>query len=83
MREAEILNRATVVLIQLRQQRNYTQRFVADVLDMHLSPYCRLESGKQKVTLVNLFRLSGLYNMSVTDLVAMIETPVNVLKKVV
>lgn len=83
MKERQLLDKATVVLIKLRLQHNYTQRYVADVLDMHLSPYCRLEHGKQKVTLVNLFRLSGLYGMSVTDLVAMIEAPGIILKKAV
>ncbi len=83
MKEAQVLNQATVVLIKLRLQHNYTQLFVANELDLNISGYSRIEAGKQKVTLVNLFRLSGLYGMSVTDLVAMIEAPVNVLKKAV
>jgi transcriptional regulator with XRE-family HTH domain len=83
MNEAQLLNRATVVLIQLRMQHNYTQLFVANELDLNISAYSRIESGKQKLTLTNLFRLSRLYSMSVTDIVALIETEGVNLKKAV
>ncbi len=83
MKERQLLDQATVVLIKLRLQHNYTQLFVANELDLNISGYSRIEAGKQKVTLVNLFRLSGLYGMSVTDLMAMIEAPGIVLKKAV
>ncbi len=81
--EAELLDEATRVIIKLRREHNHTKQVVANILDMNISGYIRIELGKQKVTLINLIRLGELYGMSVTDLVAMIEAPGIVLKKAV
>lgn len=83
MKEAQILDEATRVIIKLRHEHGYTKQIVANILDTNISGYIRIELGKQKVTLVNLIRLGELYNLSITDLVAMIEAPTNVLKKAV
>lgn len=53
---------------QLREERNLTQKEVADVLGIHQPAYCAKESGDTSFTAVDLDKLAVFYNLSLDEL---------------
>ncbi|WPR77392.1 helix-turn-helix transcriptional regulator [Algoriphagus sp. NG3] len=47
----------------LRESNDYSQEYVADVLDIAQKTYSNLESGKSKLTLDRIHQLSKLYHV--------------------
>lgn len=55
-------------LKELRKVYNYTQDYVADVIGTTRQTYSHYETGRRKPSSETLYKLSGLYNISVDDL---------------
>ncbi len=55
-------------LKELRTVHGYTQDYVASVLGIARQTYSHYETGKRKPSPDSLFKLAGLYNISVDDL---------------
>ncbi len=55
-------------LKELRKVNNYTQDYVAEVLGTTRQTYSHYETGRRKPSTETLYKLSGLYNISVDDL---------------
>ncbi|MCB0757498.1 MAG: helix-turn-helix transcriptional regulator [Flavobacteriales bacterium] len=53
---------------QLREERNLTQKDVADVLGIHQPAYCAKERGDTSFTAVDLDKLAVFYNLSLDEL---------------
>lgn len=53
----------------LRLQKNYTEKYVADYLGVSVSSVSLWESGKRKVNAVKLTKLAKLYKISLAKLV--------------
>ena len=52
-------------LIELRKLNNYTQRQVAEVLNISQPSYIRYENGKAEPSLENLVKLADLFDVSI------------------
>ena len=57
----------------LREVNNYTQEYVARVLDISQNAYSLLEKGTTKVTLDRIEVLANLYNITPAELVSVSE----------
>lgn len=55
-------------LKELRKVYNYTQDYVADVIGATRQTYSHYETGRRKPSPETLYKLAGLYNISVDDL---------------
>ncbi len=77
--EKNTLNKKKVVLImknsllpqklkELRKVHNYTQDYVAETLGIVRQTYSHYETGKRMPDAEALYKLAGLYNISVDDL---------------
>lgn len=55
-------------LKELRKVHGYTQDYVAAALDVVRQTYSHYESGRRKPSPDTLYKLAGLYNVSVDDL---------------
>ena len=55
-------------LKELRKVYNYTQDYVAAVIGTTRQTYSHYETGRRKPSTETLYKLSGLYNISVDDL---------------
>ena len=55
-------------LKELRTVHGYTQDYIASVLGIARQTYSHYETGKRKPSPDSLFKLAGLYNISVDDL---------------
>ena len=55
-------------LKELRKVNNYTQDYVAEALGTTRQTYSHYETGRRKPSTETLYKLSGLYNISVDDL---------------
>ncbi len=55
-------------LRELRKLNNYTQDYVAEVLQTSRQTYSHYETGIRKPSTESLYKLSGLYGISVEDL---------------
>lgn len=55
-------------LKELRQVNNYTQDYVAAVLGVVRQTYSHYETGKRTPDAETLYKLAGLYNISIDDL---------------
>lgn len=49
----------------LREDHDYTQRFVAEYLNVNQNTYSDYETGKVGLSLDNIVKLADLYNVSV------------------
>jgi transcriptional regulator with XRE-family HTH domain len=52
-----------MVLKNLRELNNYTQEYVASVLDINQNSYYKLESGQTRLTVDRIKKLAELYNV--------------------
>jgi transcriptional regulator with XRE-family HTH domain len=57
----------------LREVHNYTQEYVANILDISQNTYSSIERGETKLTLVRLEKLANIYRMDLVDLIQMNE----------
>ena len=55
-------------LKELRKVYNYTQDYVAEVIGSTRQTYSHYETGRRKPSTETLYKLAGLYNISVDDL---------------
>mgnify|MGYP001516589766 CR=1 FL=1 len=55
-------------LRELRKVNNYTQDYVAEVLGVVRQTYSHYETGKRTPDTNALYKLAGLYNISIDDL---------------
>lgn len=55
-------------LKELRKVHNYTQDYVAEVLGVVRQTYSHYETGKRTPDAAALYKLAGLYNISIEDL---------------
>ena len=55
-------------LKELRTVYNYTQDYVAEVIGSTRQTYSHYETGRRKPSTETLYKLAGLYNVSVDDL---------------
>ncbi len=55
-------------LKELRKVYNYTQDYVADVLETTRQTYSHYETGKRKPSTATIYKLASLYGISVDDL---------------
>lgn len=55
-------------LKELRKAHNYTQDYVAEVLGVVRQTYSHYETGKRTPDAESLYKLAGLYNISIDDL---------------
>jgi transcriptional regulator with XRE-family HTH domain len=58
-------------LKELRKMHNYTQDYVAEALGIVRQTYSHYETGKRMPDAESLYKLAGLYNISVDDLMHM------------
>ena len=58
-------------LKELRKVNGYTQDYVASVLGIVRQTYSHYETGNRKPSAEALYKLAGLYNISVDDLIAL------------
>jgi transcriptional regulator with XRE-family HTH domain len=57
----------------LREVHDYTQEYVAGVLDISQNTYSLIEKGESKLTIDRLEKLANLYRMNLTDLINLNE----------
>jgi len=57
----------------LREVHDYTQEYVAGVLDVSQNTYSLIEKGDTKITIDRLAKLAALYNMELADLITLNE----------
>ena len=62
------MTRLSKRLKELRKVNNYTQDYVAEVIGTTRQTYSHYETGRRKPSTETLYTLSGLYNISVDDL---------------
>lgn len=53
----------------LRENKGYTQQYVAHVLGVSQAAYCRLEKGEVEISLTKLCLLSELYKVPLQELI--------------
>ena len=58
-------------LRDLREDNNYTQKYIAKLLYMKQQQYSRYESGEYEIPLECLIKLSKLYNVSLDYIVGL------------
>ena len=54
---------------QLREQRKYTQEYMADMLKISQRAYSTLESGKSQLSVERLIQIAGILETGIGDLV--------------
>lgn len=60
-------------LVKLRKTKNLTQREVASGIFVSRSTYAAWEANKNEITFTHIFRLVKFYDISITELLLMIE----------
>jgi len=60
-------------LVKLRKTKNLTQREVADGIFVSRSIYAAWEANKNEITFTHVFRLVKFFNISIIELLLMIE----------
>lgn len=56
-------------LRKLRRERDWTQEYVAELLDMSQGDYSRWETGRIEPSLSNIMRIAALFGVSVESLI--------------
>ncbi len=60
---------------QLREDNDYTIRYVSDYLTMHRDVYSRYEKGIREIPVWALIKLSELYGVSVDYILGLTDEP--------
>lgn len=63
-----IKEKLAIKLRVLREANNYTQEYVANVLDISPNTYSLLEKGQATLSVERIERLAGLYKVQLADL---------------
>lgn len=69
--EMNTSEKLAIKLRMLREINNYTQEYVANVLDIAPNTYSLLEKGQATLSIDRVERLATLYNMSTADLITL------------
>lgn len=64
----DIKEKLAVKLRMLREMNNYTQEYVAQVLDISPNTYSLLEKGQSAITINRMEKLAELYQLDLGDL---------------
>jgi len=64
----DIKEKLAVKLRMLREMNNYTQEYVAQVLDISPNTYSLLEKGQSAITINRMEKLADLYQLDLGDL---------------
>ena len=54
----------------IRQQKQLRQKTVAKLCDMDSGSYSNIEKGKRNITILTLFKISNVLNVSMTQLMS-------------
>ncbi|MDB4178518.1 helix-turn-helix transcriptional regulator [Flavobacteriaceae bacterium] len=54
----------------IRQQKQLRQKTVAKLCDMDSGSYSNIENGKRNITILTLFKISNVLNVSMTQLMS-------------
>tara|TARA_B110000967_G_C18794459_1_gene515016 strand:- start:833 stop:1075 length:243 start_codon:yes stop_codon:yes gene_type:complete len=57
-------------LRQIRQQKQLRQKTVAKLCEMDSGSYSNIENGKRNITILTLFKISKVLNVSLTEIMA-------------
>ena len=63
-------------LKDLREDNDYTQKYIAKILQMDQRQYSRYELGKYEIPLECLIKLSKLYNVSLDYIVGLTDSKI-------
>lgn len=55
-------------IYRIRQEKNYTQEYMADELCISQSQYCKKENGTQKFSFEEIVKISRILNIELKDL---------------
>lgn len=55
-------------IYRIRQEKNYTQEYMADKLCISQSQYCKKENGTQKFSFEEIVKISRILNIELKDL---------------
>ncbi len=55
---------------KIRLEKNYTQEYIADELNISQSQYCKKENGTQKFSFDEIVGIASILNIEVKDLLA-------------
>ncbi|MDF2951928.1 MAG: transcriptional regulator, family [Anaerocolumna sp.] len=64
------------ILYQLRTSHSYTQKFIADYLNMTRAAYGHYENGKRTPNYQTLLKLAKLYQVDINDFINSNTTPI-------
>ena len=57
-------------LRQIRQQKQLRQKTVAKLCEMNSGSYSNIENGKRNITVLTLFKISKVLNVSMTEIMS-------------
>jgi transcriptional regulator with XRE-family HTH domain len=57
-------------LRQIRQQKQLRQKTVAKLYEMDSGSYSNIENGKRNITVLTLFKISKVLNVSMTEIMS-------------
>jgi len=57
-------------LRQIRQQKQLRQKTVAKLCEMDSGSYSNIENGKRNITILTLFKISKVLNVSLTEIMS-------------
>lgn len=55
-------------IYRIRQEKNYTQEYMADELCISQSQYCKKENGTQKFSFEEIVKISRILNIELKDI---------------
>lgn len=61
------MNNIALNIRKIREQKGFSQEYVAQELDISQASYARLESEETKITVDRLFRLAEIFQIEVTE----------------
>jgi len=67
----------------LRLQNNYTQNYIAEKIKVSQKTYSNMESGKSKITLEHLTKLSEVYKITLMEFIELVnQTDENIINAI-
>lgn len=61
------MNNIGVNIRRIREQKGFSQEYLADMLDISQASYARLESEETKITVERLFKIAEVLETEITD----------------
>ena len=70
-------------IIKIRLEKNFTQSYMADCINVDHTSYSKLETGKVQLTFERLEKIASFFNMEIIDIITYPEkyVPVDTCKK--